>query len=426
MADTTTTTAPPAAAPPAPQLTPDQQKVAKALSNTPEGKAAAKALPDGVDKISVMPKIHKTIFTTPPGELIEKGEFKIDDGSPEDLQPEGETRQTPEADGTTKAGDKKVETAKPEATTKPPETTPPPAEKKKTTDVVVDTKGTKGFDYTGFQPEEVTMLKQMSNPAREFTAKALRDFAKLRSEQPAAYYQHPEAYRLTPEFVSRATDYEYATREQQFWRQQLIQIRAGKPWNGISGWDEKGNALLTGPFKPNDEAEIDVSNVLQNVTNQAGNIQGELRGLQQNFAKRIQTGAAILQAERAKRFEWVNKPELLEETIPLPDVGDTKLKAIRDDFKQLFDTVHHNNPLMELCQDMFVALQVYGARIRALEGENQHEKTIREDVTRMEPSPETAAARGDGSKNLQSRIVGMNPALYKVARCRKVTVYTIV
>lgn len=362
-------------------LTSDQQKVAAALDKV------AAAQPEPAVK-STQPKIHKTIFTAPPNAVLEK-DFKLgeDDATivDEKVEPVIKVEDTNKDNTKGKEGQQQTQQQ------------PPPA---KSTDVKVDVKvQPKPFDYTGFQPEEIAHLKQMSNSAREFTAKAIRDLSALRNQAPDLYFQHQEAYTLDPHYKELNTTIDFMGRESEHWKQQLLAIRQGKPWMMLEGYDDKGQPILKGPFKPTDESDIMVGNALQIVSGQLGQMQQQKAGYGQQYQQRIKQDNAVLDAERANRFEWVKDPAKLEEKVDIGGkVGEVSIKQIRDDFKGLFASYHRGNPVLEMAADMFVALQIYGSRIRELEGSNQHQKRVAQDVLSGEPNMETQAANGKSEK----------------------------
>lgn len=391
-----------------PALTSDQQKIATALEKT------AIAAPNGDGKPNTTtPRRLRPLLKDPPKELLEKGSFDLSDESPEDLthdesgnrllavKPKEETKKTDDKT-TQKVEDTKTGNKSTEKATEPTEK---PTAQPKTTDVVVKPDDKKPFDYAEFQPEEVAALKQMSNTARDFAAKNIRELKRLQTEAPNALFANPQAFTLLPEYNKLAEDIGYAAREREFWKQQLIRVKAGKEWQVLKGWDKNGNPIIGETLKATEDAEVDLTNVLQTVTSQVSQMQGQMTSLQQGFQKRFQDGMTVLQAERAKRFAWVGDNKLLDEKIEIPGMGEVPIKKIREDFQNLFDSVHHSNPLMELAKDMFAALQIYGSKIRALEAVTKNEKQLREDVTRMEPSPETATAiksgNGDGEFNME-------------------------
>ena len=240
----------------------------------------------------------------------------------------------------------------------------------------------------------------MSNQAREYAAKTIKSLKELQNKAPDLYFQHPEAYTLDPKFREINTQIDYADREARHWKNQLINIRTGKPWHALDGWDEQGRPILRGPIKPTDEHEIDISNALQVVTGQMQQLQQQKQGFQGNYAKQVQIDNGVLQAEMEKRFEWVKDPAKMEEKVDIgnPKLGPVPIKQIIQDFRGLFASYHQGSPILAVAANLFAALQIYGARIRELEGMTQHEKRIKEDVLASEPSPDNQTTNGKGAE----------------------------
>jgi len=367
-------------------LTPDQQKVASALA---KGDAATQSADGNHPQRMIQPKVHKTIFTAPPADLLEK---ELDtEGAPEDLTDDKEEKTTTGKTDTTK----ETKPAAAEKGTKVDKTTVKP-----TVEVPQVKPGdAKAFDYTGFTTEEAALLKQMSNQAREYTAKTIKSLKELQGKAPDIYFQHPEAYVLDPQYKELGHQIDFAAREAQHWKNQLINIRTGKPWMALDGWDEQGRPILRGPIKPTDEHEIDISNALQVVTGQMQQLQQQRQGFPTNYAKQVAIDNGVLKAEMEKRFEWVKDPAKLEEKVDIGNsqLGPVPIKQIQQDFRSLFAGYHQSSPILDVAANLFVALQIYGARIRELEGATQHERRIKEDVLASEPSPDNATTNGKGA-----------------------------
>lgn len=390
-------------------LNADQQKVANAVNKIAAATApAATAEPPSETKVT-QPKVHKIRFREPTAQELET-KFDVDDEAPSDIKPD---------ETTTTAGDDKKKTsatvAKVDATTtqKPAETAKTTADKgatkptvASTTAIEVKAGAAKAFDYSGFTPEEVGVLKQMSNQAREFTAKQIRQVKELQTQAPALYYQHQDAYQLDPGYKELQQKAEYVSVEKDHWRQQLINIRAGKPWYILEGFDDKGQPMLKGPLKATDESDVDVSNALQAVTGEMGKLQQQRQTFGQQYSKQVQIDNGVLQAERERRFDWVKDPAKMEEKVPIEGMGEVPIKQIREDFKGLFARYHHGNPILEMAADMFVALQIYGGQIRALEGSASHQTRLAKDLQETEPSPDTANG-GNAAGNKEFDMEGL-------------------
>lgn len=110
------------------------------------------------------------------------------------------------------------------------------------------------------------IAKQMSNPAKEWAVSQLKQNAKyaaaLKAQQAEAnkpsqaWYEHPNAYALTPEFqrsVGNANQYRAILRHYQ---EQLLAVRDGEEWIDLTE-NEKGEAIrIPTKQKPSTQAEL--------------------------------------------------------------------------------------------------------------------------------------------------------------------------
>lgn len=361
-------------------LSPEQQKIAAAIDKS---NAATPAADQPVAK--TQPKVGKPLVTAPPKEVLETS-FDTND-APEDIdvQPIVKVEAAP-IKKEEKAVEKKEEAPVVKSTTT--------VDVKVAAGKAVTKTGEEARDYTGFTPEEQAILKQMSNPAFQYAAKNAREYKALVAQKgtPDTYLQHPEAYSITPEYREASQKVHFATAEQNHWREQLIAIRNGKDWYGLQGYDDKGKPVLSGPNKATDGAEVDVSNALNMLTQKVTEFSGQRDNYAAQFRTRYDTDSAAMKAELAKRFEWVAKPEMLDDKIQLQGIGEVTLKQIQNDFRNIFPAYHHKSPLMDVASNLFIALQIFGTKINELETKLQTEGKLKDDVIRAEP-----VITGDGS-----------------------------
>lgn len=372
-------------------LSPDQQKIAAAVGKV----AAAEPAEGDKPKGAAAPRPVRSVIATPPAKVLE-GDFTSDD-DPEVV---------PDDKGTAKKVDDTKAKAEADAKAAKEKADADAAAKLKADDTnkgqikVGDTAPKPGLRDSavtllkelGYTEEEA--LKQMSNPALELTTKALKELKDLRGKKPESYLQHPNAYILQPEFEQTAIKAQRIEAESLHWKQQLLAIRAGKPWQTIKGYTKDGEMVLDGPFKATDEAEVDVQNAFNYSIQEAQNQKAQLNQLQQTFTGRLKADADAIQAELAKRFEWVADPTKLETKIEVDGIGSVPIKKIIEDFKGLLPSYHHNNIVTEVAANMFVALQVQGKQIRELLQQVEKEKKLKKDVLTAEP----ALDGGDGGK----------------------------
>ncbi len=139
-------------------------------------------------------------------------------------------------------------------------------------------------DYTGYSAEEVSVLKQMSNDAFNYTSKIIKEQKELSKLKDASYLQHPLAYTLSPEYGKLQEDSYYLNAEAQFWQQQVVAIQDGKEWFELKGWNKDGSPAVGAPQKPTTEAaenarkySLHLFNKAQGVTEQVQQFSGRYK-----------------------------------------------------------------------------------------------------------------------------------------------------
>jgi len=251
-------------------------------------------------------------------------------------------------------------------------------------------------DYTGYTPEEAGLLKQMSNPAFDYASKILKENKELQQLKSAIYLQNPEAFRLDPQYQKIAEDVDYFTAESQYWQQQLVNIKQGKEWIPLRGWDKQGKPVFDKPRTPDDLAEEDVRQRMMQASQQAAVAKSNQQQMQQTYSQRVQADNQGINQVQAQKFAWVGNPEVLKQTVPIEGMGERTLEQVKGDFLSLLPAYHRNNILADVASNMFVALQIYGSEIRKLKSANATAATKQQEQLRAEPTSTTKPANTTG------------------------------
>lgn len=377
-------------------LTADQQKIASAISKA----AAAEPADTGGDKPRRVGQVIKPAITTPPPEALE-GDFTLDDS---DAPLEIDTI-TPSEAGKVLA-QQKAEKAKAEADKKAKEEADAKVKadaaakagtKPSTTKIDVKagqstaTTQTNGEqrDYTGYTAEEAALGKQMSNAAWQLFDKRTKEVKQLQQKGAASdnYYQHPEAYTLTPEYRESVQRSQLANVEARHWEEQLLNIRNGKPWTILRGFDKNNQPVYDGPYKPTDRDEIAVQNALTQSSTAYNQFQMQQQQMAQGFTQKVQADTQAINQEMAGMFEWVADPAKLKEIVPVEGVNEqVTVERIKDDFKALVPAYHRNNVMTDFASNLFASLQIYANEIRELRAKVAAAEAAKEEVVRAEPN----------------------------------------
>ena len=264
-------------------------------------------------------------------------------------------------------------------------------EKKEVIKPITPVKETKAeadqFDYTKYAPQEVTNLKNMSRQSREAYAKLLDENRQLSSLKDSLYLQHEQAYTLTPEYQELTTKQRYAEAEANAWRQQLLNVRAGKPFRPLTGIDSKTGQFVYGAEQPaNENAEIELNQNMLMASQAAQQFNSQLGNYPGQYKQKLGNDLAAIQNEQSARFSWVADPKLLEHSVEVEGVGEVKLKDIKAQFKSLFPGYLSSHPSTDVASNLFVALQVQGAELREARRNQQVNNIQATETARAEPT----------------------------------------
>lgn len=230
-------------------------------------------------------------------------------------------------------------------------------------------------DYTDFDAEEAKLLKQMSNEAYDHFSSQAKEFNAIKKEleevKTAAPKEverlsvdHPEGYILSESFRDSLSKQSKAKREHNHWRQQLLKIRNGEEWHNIEGYDAKDNLVLAkDPYKPTQQAELDVETAMQDALGLSRKFSGELQGIQTNHKKEYEQATNELQKGQEERFEWLKNKKYAETEINVPNVGKTNINKIKKDFVGAIPKSLRSHPMADLASNLFVALQLQNAQL---------------------------------------------------------------
>ena len=246
------------------------------------------------------------------------------------------------------------------------------------------------FDYNGFTQQEQINLKNMSRQSREYAANLIKENKSLAALKDSTYLQHEQGYTLSPEYQELQSKGFYAQTEAQCWEKALLNIKQGKKFQDITGFDPKSGAPILGPEKdPSDADEIRISGNLSACSQALQNIGGQLQNFPQRFKSQIQSDMQAVEAVRKERFAWVADPKLLDYSVNVEGQGDKKLKDVKADFKSMLPVYWQSSPIAEVASDLFVAMIIQGAELREAKNNQTIAQIKTEEMKRGEPSSDT-------------------------------------
>lgn len=255
---------------------------------------------------------------------------------------------------------------------------------------VKDKKEDDTFDYSKYTSDQQQVLKQMSNTAKREYAKVVDENKQLAALKDSNYLQHEQGYTLSPEYQQIQQKNQLAMTEGKCWEQALLDIKAGKEFREITGFDQNGNPILSAPRASTDRDEIRISNNLSACINAVRNNQSELQTFPNQFKQRMTQDLQNINTERHNRFAWVQDPKLLDYSVEVEGQGTQKIGDIKQNFKSLFPPYLSNSIAVEVASDMMVAMVIQGAELREAKN-NQQVATIKQkEMQRGEPTSDAA------------------------------------
>lgn len=253
------------------------------------------------------------------------------------------------------------------------------------------------FDYTGYAPQEVVNLKNMSRQSREWVAGLVKDKKQLEPLKDSTYLQHEEAYKLNPEYNEIQTSVQRAQIEGNFWREQLLNIKAGKPFRDLQGFKPDGTPVLSEEKQPTDADELRLANNYTLCTQEGQRRYSKLQEYPNQFKTRISNDLAAIQQKQSELFAWVADPKLMEHSVEVEGRGDVALKDLKRDFISLIPPYLQNHPSTQLAANMFIGLQIRNAELREARKTNAVSTIHEQEERRTEPTSDKSPTQQTGN-----------------------------
>ena len=253
-------------------------------------------------------------------------------------------------------------------------------------------------NYEDFDESERPLLKQMSNAAFEKYSKnrnemveAKQQLEELRtktpdSKLPESFHEHPEAYTLSPEYREAANNYSKAQTEYAHWKQQLINVRNGEPWQGIDGYNADGQ-MVAGKqaFKATQSSEIDIESALQEAKNFMNQFGQQASHIQDNYSKIYSEAASMLSSEQKKHFAWEEDSDRLKTAVETPGGKSSTIGDLKQGFFDAMPGNFQKHPVTNLASNLYVTLQLYASELGKLKKQLDISETNKKDSRRVEP-----------------------------------------
>lgn len=269
------------------------------------------------------------------------------------------------------------------------------------------------------EPEDKSFLSKMhTSAAKHFVTKikSLRNELAAKTAQlkkvedgglPLDYYNHSEAFRLHPEYGKIQSNVDFANRELNFWREQLISIESGKDFYLFDGVDDQGNDILRGPFKPSPRAKVAIQDAQMRVNQALSSEQVKLQQLQSGFKKEYDGAAGVIKNALQQKMGWLLQGDvdktMLTSAGPDGKPVQRSLGDLTKEFVSHIPAVYQQHPVTEALVTVFKAFQVLGSKYVTQAAQLRKQNITDKTVQLAEPRGEASAV----AKNKNNRVVNI-------------------
>lgn len=234
-------------------------------------------------------------------------------------------------------------------------------------------------DYTGFEPDEIEMLKQVGNTGfAKFKELLLKEKEAKKNPKPETRkievtIDNPDGYTLTPEYKKLEATHREAVAIKEHWKLQAINIRKNGKFIDLDR-DPTSGKLITSPEREATvEDELEVERHYEGTKDQADAIKGKLNEIANGYKSKFQNEVAFLKDTEEKYF---------------PGYGDENhaTKAIQQQLISVLPASFQKHPLASLLAKSGAVNVQSVNRIKELEAENVKLKGIKTDARRAPPT----------------------------------------
>jgi len=247
-------------------------------------------------------------------------------------------------------------------------------------------------DMEGLPEEDVHLFRAMSNDAFAKLKPAYIDYLGLKKSaetkqkdldaaRDLRWYEDPNAWQLHPEVRQHQQVLENLSFEHNFWKDQLAEVRAGKPYKELLV-DDKGNYSTSEPIEASPRAEAEIISKLNQSQLYQQNVEGKIRGLQGDFKSKHDGLLSILQRVDSMLFPGVDWKKL-----------DAPYKEALEKFPSLFQA----RPEIQMLAKALVIINGLGALL------NQYKTGVKQ---------KAIESQGPVSVQVSSNPVGEDPNLW--------------
>jgi hypothetical protein len=255
------------------------------------------------------------------------------------------------------------------------------------------------FDYSKYAPQEVTNMRNMSRQSREAYAKLIDENKQLATLKDGNYLQHEQAYTLSPDYQQLSQRTRLAQIEGRAWEKALLDIKAGKAFREITGFDPKsGQPTFAAERVASDADEIRIANNLTMCIQASQKLSGELNNYPQQFRQRVQQDFQQMDQIERDNFAWVSDPKLMEHTVEIEGQGSHTLNQIKENFMNAWPAYMRNLRPVQVAANEYIAIQILKAQLHEAKNGKQIAEIKHTEISRGEPSSDDREIPKSGDK----------------------------
>lgn len=230
-------------------------------------------------------------------------------------------------------------------------------------------------DYTGIPEEDKETFRRMPRESFDKLKPLYLEHGKFKAEidglkqqlaeaskkspnaLPDAYYSHPEAYKLDPEYNNAVAAVNTANWCAGFWKEQLVKISKGEPYQLLDTNDKGQIIILPDKLEPSEAGRIDIEEYLSGSRQALARWQEKSQQLQQNFGKIHAEDVGLLKEGEQKFFPDYDKP-------------DHWSKPIQEEFIKKMPASQRNNVLLPILAKTVANNAKFSNTVKTLTEEN--------------------------------------------------------
>jgi hypothetical protein len=252
-------------------------------------------------------------------------------------------------------------------------------------------------DYSAFPDEVKDIVKKLPNALFNKHAKQISEWYNQAQmvKGKAHVFEHPESYLLDPEFRELQRANTQTNGLVNFWREQLIRVERGEPWQAITSYDQQGNPIIQDVPAPEDgsvdiDSKVRVMQYLQQLqTHQAQlKVRGQMYAA--SYEQRAHGAREQLSGIRQKLFSHIDLSKVDPDT-------NKQLHGVVSAFPPAVQ-VH---PLMDFLKCAYVHVRSQAQAMDKLSKENKELKQKLQMRTKLPGSPKPVGKTTTGEKFVQ-------------------------